>query len=309
MIYTVTLNPAFDKTIYLDELIKGHVNRSVKSIMDIGGKGINVSKVIKSLGGESIALGFIGDENKDKFIKCLNSMGIKNDLVFVAGETRTNIKIVETKANIYTDINQRGFSITPEDLEELLSKLRSYAREGDIFVLSGSLPAGVDNDVYMNLINILKEKGAIIILDADGEALKNGLAAKPDIVKPNINELRMIYEFDDDFNSIVSVGREIIKQGVKKVIISMGNKGAFYIIEDEVFYAKPQRVEVKSTVGAGDSMVAAISFGISKYMEDKEIFKLAVSSATAAIIEEGTKAPSRENVDELMKKVSIERWM
>ncbi|MDO6355476.1 1-phosphofructokinase [Caloramator sp. CAR-1] len=309
MIYTVTLNPAFDMTVYLDELVKGDVNRSIKSLIDIGGKGINVSKVIKSLGGESIALGFLGQENRGNFIKQLDRLGIKHDFIYVEGETRTNIKLVENKFDIFTDINQKGFGITIEDIDKLFEKIKYYARQGDIFVLSGSLPEGADNNIYFELIKLLKNIGAITILDADGEALKNGLLAKPDIVKPNINELRMIMDFKDDLNSIASVGKELISQGTEKAVISMGGNGAFYVTRDKIFYAYPERVEVKSTVGAGDAMVAAIAFGESKNMEDEEVFRLAVSSATASIIEEGTKSPNLENINKLMKKIKIERWM
>lgn len=309
MIYTVTLNPAFDMTVYLDELVKGDVNRSIKSLIDIGGKGINVSKVIKSIGGESIALGFLGQENRGNFTKQLDRLGIKHDFIYVEGETRTNIKLVENKFNIFTDINQKGFGITMEDIDKLFEKIKYYARQGDIFVLSGSLPEGADNNIYFELIKLLKNIGAITILDADGEALKNGLLAKPDIVKPNINELRMIMDFKDDLNSIASVGKELISQGTEKAVISMGGNGAFYVTRDKIFYAYPERVEVKSTVGAGDAMVAAIAFGESKNMEDEEVFRLAVSSATAAIIEEGTKSPKLENINKLMKKIKIERWM
>lgn len=309
MIYTVTLNPAFDMTVYLDELIKGDVNRSIKSIIDIGGKGINVSKVIKSLGGESIALGFLGVENRHNFTNYLDKLQIKHDFIYVEGETRTNIKLVENKLGIFTDINQKGFGVSNEDIEKLFEKIKYFARQGDIFVLSGSLPEGVDNDIYFELINLLKKIGAVTVLDADGEALKNGLLAKPDIVKPNINELKMIFDFKDDLDSIVSVGKELIRQGIKKAVISMGDKGAFYVTRDKIFYAYPQKVEVKSTVGAGDAMVAAIAFGNSKNMEDEDIFRLAVSSATASIIEEGTKSPKLENINELMKKIKIERWM
>lgn len=309
LIYTVTLNPAFDMTVYLDELVKGDVNRSIKSLIDIGGKGINVSKVIKSIGGESIALGFLGQENRGNFTKQLDRLGIKHDFIYVEGETRTNIKLVENKFDIFTDINQKGFGITIEDINKLFEKIKYYARQGDIFVLSGSLPEGADNNIYFELIKLLKNIGAITILDADGEALKNGLLAKPDIVKPNINELRMIMDFKDDLNSIASVGKELISQGTEKAVISMGGNGAFYVTRDKIFYAYPERVEVKSTVGAGDAMVAAIAFGESKNMEDEEVFRLAVSSATAAIIEEGTKSPKLENINKLMKKIKIERWM
>ncbi|MCX7903161.1 MAG: 1-phosphofructokinase [Caloramator sp.] len=309
MIYTVTLNPAFDMTVYLDELIKGDVNRSIKSIIDIGGKGINVSKVIKSLGGESISLGFLGVENRHNFTNYLDRLEIKHDFICVEGETRTNIKLVENKLGIFTDINQKGFGVSKKDIEKLFEKIKYFARQGDIFVLSGSLPEGVNNDIYFELITFLKNVGAVTVLDADGEALKNGLLAKPDIVKPNINELKMIFDFKDDLNSIVSVGKELIRQGIKKAVISMGDKGAFYVTRDKIFYAYPQKVEVKSTVGAGDAMVAAIAFGKSKNMEDEDIFRLAVSSATASIIEEGTKSPKLENINELMKKIKIERWM
>lgn len=262
MIYTVTLNPAIDNTIIIESLTPGQVNRSMKSIEDVGGKGINVSKVVRILGGESCTLGFLGQDNSDTFIKYLNDLDIDNNFVFVKGETRRNIKIVETLSGTYTDINQTGFEVSEMDVEKVIERVVSLPSMGDIVVLSGSLPMGTDSDIYYRLIEKLKFKGVKTILDADGEVLKISLDAKPYLVKPNIHELRNIYEFNEkDINETIKIAQEIVRTGIEVMVISMGDSGALFIDRDNVLFAQPIKVAVKSTVGAGDSMVGGLVFG------------------------------------------------
>ena len=308
MIYTITLNPAMDMTVYIDVLKKGQVNRSHYCLMDAGGKGINVSKVIKALGGQSIALGFLGNDNKDWFLKYLKDMQIDFDFIFVDGLTRTNIKIVETSQKIYTDLNQNGFEVKKKDISNLFEKIDKIAKAGDIFVISGSLPPGADEEVYVELIRILKQKGAKVIFDADGKALERGIMGKPDVIKPNIHEFKCLFDVDEnDLNSIVSSARKLIESGIKKILISMGAKGAVFVTENMALFAKAAEAKVKSTTGAGDSMVAAISYGLSQNMDDISIFKLSLACAAAKVSKEGVKPPEKNKIEEFLEKTKLER--
>lgn len=308
LIYTVTLNPALDNTIILDSLILGHVNRSTKSITDVGGKGINVSKVVRVLDGEGCALGFLGKDNSDVFIKYLDDLDIDNDFVFVEGETRRNIKVIETSNNVYTDINQAGFEVSKEDVEGIINNIITHPKSGDIVVLSGSLPKGVDKDIYLRIITELKSKNIKTVLDADGEVLKISLNAKPYLIKPNINELRNIFEFnEEDINEVIRIASEILHSGIEMVVISMGEKGSLFVDKENVLLAHPVKIDVKSTVGAGDSMVGGLVYGLDKNYSSQDIFKLASSCATAKVAKEGSKPPNKDEIDSMMSRVVIEK--
>ncbi|MCX7950553.1 MAG: 1-phosphofructokinase [Clostridiales bacterium] len=306
MIYTITLNPAIDKTIILDSLKKGQVNRSIYSRDDAGGKGINVAKVIKNLGYDVCAMGLIGEENKEDIYKKLEKGKIKYEFIEVDGETRTNIKIVEKEAGIFTDINQAGFEAENKDVERLTSLIESKIKDGDVVVLSGSIPKGIDGDIYKFMIRKFKEKGAKVIFDADGEVLRYGLEECPYLIKPNINELKSIINCNDDIESIKQATKELVDRGIKTVV-SMGEKGALYIDNKNILLAKPIRVDVKSTVGAGDSMVAAFAIGIHEKMTIEETFRLGVASSTAKITKEGSLPPSREEILKYIELVEIQR--
>ncbi|WAM35031.1 1-phosphofructokinase [Caldicellulosiruptor morganii] len=309
MIYTLTLNPAIDMTVYINKLEKGQVNRSSFYMLDAGGKGINVSKVVKALGGETVALGFLGKENSDYILKYLKRFGIKNDFVFVDGFTRINVKIVETEASAYTDINQAGFEITEKDIQNLFDKLEEVPGKDDIFVISGSLPGNCDEEIYFEIIKKLKQKDVVVIFDADGNALKKGLEAAPDVIKPNIYEFKSLFDVDErDLNSLVLCARQLIfEKGVKMVLVSMGENGAVYVSKNTALFAKPVKTEVKSTTGAGDSMVAAIAFGIEKKMSEEEMFKFACACALAKVAQEGVRAPDKNSVQQCFEKIELER--
>lgn len=308
MIYTITLNPAIDMTIYLDKLQKGMVNRSNSWLTDAGGKGVNVSKFIKVLGGESVVMGFIGNENKDWFFEYLKNMGIAVDFISVAGITRTNIKIVETAEKVYTDINQSGFEVSDNDIVLFFEKLETLASSEDIFVLSGSLPSGANEDLYEQLIKILKRKGATVIFDADSKALARGILEKPDVIKPNIYEFKSIFNVnEDDIPSIVRTAKKVVKSGVKLILVSMGERGSIFVTENSSIVAPAIKVDAKSTTGAGDAMVAALAFGLSQHMSDEDMFKLAVACATAKVLEEGVKPPKKEEIDRFFKTIELER--
>lgn len=307
MIYTVTLNPALDKTIILDNLMKGSVNRVRSSRIDVGGKGINVSRVLRSLAMESTAVGFLGRENASTILVYLDMMGIHTDFIIVEGETRTNIKIVETDDRVHTDINENGFTIKDSEAESLVEKLLSTAKTGDIVILSGSIPPGADKDIYGRMILSLNEKGVNTILDADGEALKIGIQSKPHAVKPNISELGAIVDIDrNNMGSVVKGATTLLDKGIRKVMVSLDSKGALYLTDTVCLRVHPPKVTVKSTVGAGDAVVAALAYSMQMGLDEHETLKLACACGTASVMTEGTSPPPFELIKELMDKTKIE---
>lgn len=308
MIVTVTMNPAIDKTVQIDTLIRGGLNRINNIVMDAGGKGINVSKTIKELGGETVCTGFVGGNNGEKLQQLLADCQIQTDFVAINGETRINTKIAEGDGTL-TECNEVGPVISKDKQEELVEKLLQYANEETWFVLSGSVPSGMSNNIYCEIIERLHEKGAKVFLDADGELFVNGLKAKPDAIKPNRAELEKYVGIAGGLNEelLMETGRKFIKQGIRQVIISLGAEGALFFAEDRVVYCPAIPVEVRSTVGAGDAVVAAFCYGMEQNLEWEQCVKLSVATSAGAVSTEGTKPPKREIVEDLIKKIELKR--
>ncbi len=306
MIITVTMNPAIDKTVDLGHMVSGGLNRVKNVILDAGGKGINVSKTIKELGGETIATGFVGGTGGILIKKVLEEEEIKTDFIEIRSEIRTNLKVVEADGNV-TEFNEPGPMITEEELERLFEKLINYANKATLFVLAGSIPNGVDKTVYKTLTQRLKEKGAKVFVDADGELFVHALEAAPDIIKPNRHELEEYFHKDYrvDEAELVDMGQQIITRGIGMMAVSLGQLGALFMGEEQVLRCPGLKVEAHSTVGAGDAMVAAIAYGLDKKLSLIECAKLGVAASAGAVTTKGTKPPKRELVDELVKRVEV----
>lgn len=307
MIITVTMNPAIDKTAYLEDLRKGALNRISSVVYDAGGKGINVSKTIRALGGETLASGFMGRNGSDIIYKCLEDEGIKYDFVTVNGQTRTNMKLVTSDGEL-TEINEAGPAIDKGDMERLINKLSSYAGTGNIFILAGSVPAGADTSVYAELVSILKASGSAVIVDAEGEIFEKALKKGPDIVKPNVFEVAKYFKCDHepDEKELLYMGQSLIDKGVRLASISRGGKGAMFFTKNKICRCSSLNVKVNSTVGAGDGMVAALAYAYDKGMSFEESIRLSMAVSAGAVTTIGTKPPSKELVYELMDQVEIE---
>lgn len=307
MIYTITLNPAIDKTIIIDKYKRNQVNRIKNSRKDVGGKGINVSKVLNELSVESTCTGILGDENANFFLDYLNKLNIQSNFHIISGENRTNIKIVEEKYNTITDINDKGFEVEKDEIEGFFNHLLSLVKEGDIVILSGSLPKGIEDTIYKRIIENLKQKSIKVILDADGPPLLKGVEAIPYAIKPNLHELKAIVDVDEsNIYSLLEGGKHLVDKGIEKVLISLGDKGAIYITKENAYISKGIKVPVKSTVGAGDAMVAGMVYGIENNLEDEQIFKLAIACGTVKVMTEGTKIPSVNKIKSISKDIIIE---
>ncbi|MDF2586549.1 MAG: 1-phosphofructokinase [Anaerocolumna sp.] len=306
MIITVTMNPAIDKTVDLELLERGSVNRISNVIVDAGGKGINVSKAVKALGGDSIATGFIGGSGGVLIEKVLGELGITADFVHIKQDIRTNLKVVE-KNGFVTEFNEPGPVISDDELNQLIDKLEGYANADTIFVLAGSIPNGIDKSIYKTIIDKVKAKGAKVFLDASGDLFTNSLLAKPDIIKPNRHELEAYFNMDyrADEKELIRMGNELLEKGIETVTISLGQMGALFLTKDKKVKCPGLKVEAHSTVGAGDSMVAAITYGIDQKLEFADCIRLGIATSAGAVTTKGTKPPTRELVDELMKKVEV----
>lgn len=307
MIVTVTMNPAIDKTVEIEKLQAGGLNRIRKVEYDAGGKGINVSKTICALGGESIATGFLGGNAGKTIEHVLNEMKIPNDFLWVDGETRTNTKVFEENGAV-TELNEPGPAIGEKQLDMLKEKLLNYADENTLFIFAGSIPGGVDKNIYGDMIHMVHEKGAKVLLDADGELFRDALKENPDIIKPNRVELEEYAEFDyrASQSELLDVAQSLMNQGIGTVAVSMGKSGAMMVHGNYRVKCPALPVKAHSTVGAGDAMVAALAYSWDHKLGDEDMVRLCMAASAGAVTTVGTKPPSRELVDRLKEQVFIE---
>ena len=307
MIVTVTMNPAIDKTVEITKLICGGLNRIQRVEYDAGGKGINVSKTIHELGGESIATGFLGGNNGKTIANVLQGKGIRCDFVWVEGETRTNTKVFEDSGEL-TELNEPGPVITAENLANLKEKLLEMAGKDTLFVFAGSIPAGVDKGIYAELISLLKKKGAAVLLDADGETFRKAAESGPNIMKPNSAELAEYAGIDyrASEKELTEIAEDFQAKGVESIVISMGAAGALFLLGDYRVKCPALSVKAHSPVGAGDAMVAALAYAWDNKLGNEETVKLCMAVSAGAVTTIGTKPPSKEVVDILLKQVKIE---
>lgn len=301
------MNPAIDKTIDVESLQVGKLNRIKRVEQDAGGKGINVSKTIKALGGDSIATGFVGGNAGRMIENVLKDLGIPTDFVNVDGETRTNTKVIDASSEL-TELNEPGVVITEEQLSNLFAKLEGYANEDTLFVLAGSLPAGVPKDTYAKMIHALHHKGAKVLLDADGELFRNGIEACPDMIKPNRDELEEYADLTQKATDaqLIYLAKEFVDKGIETVAISMGSQGAMIIQGENQVKCPVLKIKAHSAVGAGDAMVAAMAYSWEQKLEFTEMVKLCLATSAGAVTTIGTKPPTIEVVEELKKQVIIE---
>jgi 1-phosphofructokinase len=307
VIRTVTLNPAVDRTATIEKFAVDAVNRVVSARLDAGGKGINVSKAIRLQGGTSAAYGFLGGA-AGAFIRAfLAEQGIENRFVEIDGETRTNLKIVDPVLGTHTDINESGPPIKKEALERLEAELFSKAGSGDLFVFSGSTGNGVDTSVYASWIRRCRELGARTLLDADGAALVAGAAARPTAMKPNIDELaRLVGRPLGDIAATAVAARSLLGGGTELVVVSLGAEGALFFDSRASIRAHGIPIKPLSTVGAGDSLVAALALGLERGDDLERLVRPAVAAGTAAAATAGSAPFEKETMIAFESKVRYE---
>lgn len=306
MITTVSLNPAIDKTILLSSMERGGVNRIIGAREDIGGKGINVAKILNRLGIETRICGFIGSENKQRVEELISHERLGYHLLEAEGLTRTNTKIVELDAGMTTDLNEQGFYVNKEQMEKFKDLMHKMAADSNFTVFSGSIPKGLPETSYKELIQE-ECKNTKAVLDADGELLVEGIKAGPFMIKPNLHELETAFHVTlSSTAEIIRFCKELAQTyQISLIIVSLGAKGALLITNEECYQADPVKVVVKSTVGAGDSMIAGMLYGIEQGLTLKEAFGYATACGTLAVTKEGTQSFSLEEVTNMYKKVVV----
>ena len=308
MIYTVTLNPAIDKTVVIGNFSAGGVNRVESVREDAGGKGINVSKCLKNLGETSVAAMILAGDTGRRLEKMLGCLEIPVLSVWAEGESRTNLKIIDPCKKENTDINEPGPKVSAALLEKLQAKVGEKILPGDIVILSGSLPAGVDRDLYGKWVAAFRKLGADVYLDADGEPMRKGMAAVPYMIKPNNEELAALLEKPSlTMEEMLEEGKRLLETGMREIIISLGGAGALFLSREGCFHGEGLSVPVKSTVGAGDSVVAAAAFGQARNFSREERIRLCMAMGAASVMQSGTQPPEAQLVWELAQQVKMKK--
>lgn len=307
MIYTVTLNPARDRTVMIPGFEAGRVNRIKETRDDPGGKGINVSKVIAALGGKSVAMGILGGQAGCYIQKCLEDMHIECDFVRTTAETRTNLKVVDPERHVTTDINASGAPASRRVLARVYQRLDSRARPGDIVVFAGKLPAGMPPEMLAEWIRALERKDVRVLLDADGETLRQGVKAAPYLIKPNEGELSGLLGERLSTPEEICRGAQRVRaeMGVRLVAVSMGAEGALFVGEGHVYRGEGLRVNALSTVGAGDAMMATLAWGLDEGLPQKDVCRRALAVSAACVTCTGTQTPPPETIQALYEQARV----
>ena len=303
MIYTLTLNPAVDYYIDMNNFEEGELNKVNNAYTLAGGKGINVSKVLKNFNVDSIALGFCGGFTGDYIKKHLKEYGIKENFIYLEEDTRINIKLKTEKTE--SEIAGKSPNVPKEKSDELLTFINKNIKENDILVLSGSVPNSVSSSIYKEIIN-KSCKNIKIILDARDEAFKIAVKEKVFLTKPNKKELGEYFNKTiETTEDIIKYAKELIKEGSENVIVSLGKEGSVLVTKDEVYIGNAPEGKLISSVGSGDSMVAGIVYGLSKNLSLSDAYKYAIASGSSTACSEGL--TTFENMNNFLEKVEIKK--
>lgn len=302
MIYTVTFNPSLDYIVSVKDFRPGMTNRTSSELMLAGGKGINVSIVLGNLGIKSTALGFIAGFTGDEIVRRLHNGGINSEFIKINdGISRINIKL---KSIDGTEINGQGPHIDSSHIEQLMNRLRRL-ESGDVLVLAGSIPAGISDNIYKDIMDMLKDKGVQIVVDATSRLLTNVLEYNPFFIKPNQHELGDIFNVTlNTQEEVIPYALELKKMGAVNVCVSMGGKGAILVADDgNVYKAKAPDGILKNSVGAGDSLVAGFLSGWIEKKDYEYAFRKGVATGSASAFSE--RLATNGEVNDLIGKVTI----
>lgn len=304
MIYTVTLNPSIDYVIKVKKLVKGHINRVNEEHVYPGGKGINVTRILKNLDNDSIALGFVSGFTGDYIINSLEELNLESNFIKVKdGFTRINVKI---KSEEETEINGQGPQISDEELNRFYEVIDQLV-DGDILILSGSIPSCLDERLYEDIMKRVEYRDIKVVVDATKNLLLNVLKYKPFLIKPNNHELAEMFNVElNNTEDIIFYAKKLKEMGAQNVLISMGKDGALLVSEDnQVFLSSVAKGEVVNSVGAGDSMVAGFISGYLKSNNYEEALRLGAASGGATAF--SSDLATRELIDKLIKEIKIEK--
>jgi 6-phosphofructokinase 2 len=308
MIATVTLNPSLDKTVTVEQLVIDETNRWTSFRRDPGGKGINVSRVIHELRGKTIVYGFIGGVDGEILKQLLQQQGVPFDFTPIKGEVRSNLIITNMETCCQTRIDAPGPHISKGELESLISKIIHTEPKPSFLVMAGSIPPGVPDNIYARLIEEAKAQGVKTVLDSDGQWLREGIKAKPTVIKPNVHEAEDLLGTKlKDEASIIQAAKTLVNQGIEVVAISRGPDGLIIATDTQTLSVIPPQVEISSTVGAGDSAVAGMVLSLTRGDTIEDACRLAVAAGTATTLTPGTELCRRQDVESLLPLVKMKR--
>lgn len=303
MIYTVTVNPSIDYIVQLKELTLGEVNRMDYDNKLPGGKGINVSRILKELGQDSVALGFLGGFTGEFVKNELEKTGIKTNFTMIKDDTRINVKI---KAQQETEINGRGPVVSESELTQFTAQFDKLSA-GDVVIFAGSLLPCLDQNFYFDLIKQIRARGAEFVIDTTGESLLKTLPQNPLVVKPNNHELAELFETTfTGIDDIVEHGQKLLELGAQHVLISMAGDGGLLITKDAVYRSLAPKGTVINSVGAGDSMIAGFTGTLASTGDVVEAFRYGLACGSATAFSEDL--ATREKIDEILPQIKITKY-
>lgn len=306
MILTVTLNAAIDKRYVVEDYQVGQVNRVKECSYVPGGKGLNVSKPASIYGAEVVATGFVGGHAGNYIEDSLKPFGIKSEFYHVEAESRSCINIWDEVNHVQTEFLEPGFTLTEREFEGFEQKFRTLVKGAKIVAMSGSVPKGLDGTAYQRLVKIVKEAGKPVILDTSGQLLEMGIQAAPTLIKPNIDEIRMLTgKICDNISDIIEAAKEIHRNGVEIVAVSLGADGSLVVGEEGTFRAEVPKIDAVNTVGCGDAMIAGFAIGMEEGLSIPEMLRKASAVSAAAAMREETGFFCMEDMENLLPEIKI----
>lgn len=308
MIGTITLNPCIDKTLVIQNFRYGGMNRVLSKREDVSGKGINVAVTLTNLGVPVRTLGIRHSEGDPYLQDNLLKLGITYESVLAQGYLRENIKVLDTAGGITTELNQKGAPLSPDKLQEFDLLLDRVLPDLSILVITGSVPPGVDMGYYAQIIARANRMGVKTILDAEGELLRRGMEAGPTVVKPNLYEMETAFGVSlRGLDDAAEICQNIIGSGVSIVCLSAGKEGALITNGTESYVCRPTPMEVKSTQGAGDSMVAGLCMAMEQQRPLEDLLRYGVAAAQGSLLLEGTQLCRKEDFERFKEIINIEK--
>lgn len=312
MIYTVTLNPSIDRTMHFAKLTIGELNRAAHSRLDLSGKGVNVSVALRRFGVETMALGIAAGNTGRALVDGLTAQGYACEFIWVAGETRSNVTVIDESTGVTTKLNEPGPHVTECDLSAFEALLLSRLQPGDLVVMSGSLPPGAPAETYARLIGAARQRGAFAALDTSGASLAPGCAAGPDFVKPNAIEAMELVgcPFDTPAQWVEGL-KAILALGPKRVLLSLGSQGATLAVGDPaqpaIWHAQPPRIQEISAVGAGDASLSGALWAWRQGLPPEELVRWGVATGTATAMVDGSAMPTLDAIRAVYEQVRVTR--
>ena len=306
MIITLTPNPSVDRTLHVPQLRFNEVLRAHDVRVDWGGKGFNVSRALRILNEETLALAWVGGGTGRMMQHGLNQLGIKTDFVWVEEETRINTVAQEDSGEWYIRLNEPGPHIPEDAIQSLLAKAEAYASKKDIWVAAGSLPQDVPADFYTQLIHLLKNKGVRVFFDANGEALRAGLSDPPFLVNPDISETEnyvgfSIHNYEDAKRAVLP----FLRLGVEYVALSIDGLGLLLASQQEMMLATPPKVSIRNVTGAGDALMAGMAYGFARGMDLREIARLGAAFSAVAVTTVSLASVKNSDVEAMLPRVEV----